>query len=337
MNRRIGGSIAVGTLVGWLGAGPIQSAAAAPQTFEGLAESATRVTELGAVLLPLMDDCSKTRRDIDKARCLGVRAYMRKRLPELSFVAAADDPQVLSVSDYDARVKGFRLRIAGCLACKAPIVAGGEKRFVTLKAPPKGATSLAAAVGVSEAAISFNDIAESAAWNRTVKPHLRTEFIFKPTDAEWTLGSGRGYAFKLLGARVFDRCTGEVVFSQPESASAASKSPDATCPGPGGGAQVSAPGVDDLPEQLDASAINAALAAIRPDTNACFEMFRMKGTAFLIFDVPGGGGNHNVTLEGTLGGTAMGLCVMEAARKAQFPRFRIDHQKFRYPVVFPVR
>ncbi len=81
-------------------------------------------------------------------------------------------------------------------------------------------------------------------------------------------------------------------------------------------------------------AINAAIAPVRGDVDACFGQFQMKGTAFLDFEVPGSGSGHVVNLSGTFGGTAMGMCVLEAARKVQFPKFRLEKQKFRYPIVF---
>lgn len=312
-------------------------AAASGDSFEALVANASGTVDLPTLVHPFVDDCKEGRRELDRARCRSTASYLKRTLHERAFVAVVTDPDVVSLSAYDARVKGFRLTLAGCLACKEPVVAGGgagrgDQRFVTLVEPTAGGESLMESVEIARASVAFDGVAQSQAWLKDVKPHLRAEFVFAPADKPWTVGPSRGFAFKLLGARVFNHCTGEVVYSKPPSSGPAEKFQEAReCDA--GDAQPVARDASGLAPQLSAQAINQGVAPAREAMEACLAKAGTKATAMVAFVVPGATGvPTSVTIQGPLGGTEAGLCVLEAARTVTFPRFARESQRFTYPV-----
>jgi hypothetical protein len=240
--------------------------------------------------------------------------------------------EALTVSSYDATVKGFRLAVSGCLACNPPVVAGGERRFVTLKTPAKGAASLRAGTELARTTVAFASAAESDRWSRAVRPKLRAEFVFQPVDDQWTAWAGRGLSFKPLAFRVFDPCTGTVVFSQPPSREAAAKDADCNAdPQPVAKAE-GLPPPDDGRDSLDPSAINSAVSKVRGDFDACIQKFPMPGTATLVFAVASTGLPQSVAVEGGPAGTALGQCLIDAGTRVRFPEFQGSAQRFKYPL-----
>jgi hypothetical protein len=225
--------------------------------------------------------------------------------------------------------------VAGCIACKQPVEVGAERRYVTLKKPGGGTLgTLPAAVEVARANISFGTAGEADAWAKAVKPYLRTELLFQPVDDPWALGPNRGYAFRLVGVRVSQRCTGEVVFSQPPSKGPA---PRENCTAVAAAAEApgkAEPAAAGTPE-LSPPAINQAMAAVKPDIDSCLKHFPTRGTSFLSFVVAGSGQPQTVTVEGPAAGTALAQCLVDAGVRAKFPSFQRDTQRFKYPVVPP--
>jgi hypothetical protein len=309
---------------------------AAASSYEELARDATPVDDVGMLVSAFVDECRGSKRDIDRARCQGVHGFLKGALPGRKFAAAVDGAQTVQVSEYDARLKGIKLSVAGCVACQSPVEvgAGRERRFVTLKAPARGGGSLAGNVEVAHTTLTFATPAESNDWSSSVRPRLRTDFVFRPADAPWTTGSSRGYAFTLLGLRVVNRCTGEVVLSQPPSKGAAEIEKDESCEARV--AKKAARDSDATPaggEDLDAGQINRAMAAVRADMDACLARSPMRGTNQLAFEVAPSGIPQKVTLEGPAAGTPLAQCLGDAGSRAKFPPIVGEVQRFKYPVI----
>src|SRR5262249_55371710 len=116
-------------------------------------------------------------------------------------------------------IKGYRVALAGCIACTKPVVVGRarERRFITLREPQKDGETLPKAVEVSQNALGFDSLPDAKRWLDKVRPLLRAEFLFQPAAAGWSSGPSRGYALKFLGGRIYNRCTGEVLASKPPS------------------------------------------------------------------------------------------------------------------------
>jgi hypothetical protein len=319
---------------------PAETPAPAPaQTFEALAKTATRTRDVPTLLGAFIDRCDAEKRPLERARCRATQSYLRGVLPSRTFVAPADDPAAIAISDYDAGVKGYHVSVAGCIACTKPVVVGRarERRFITLREPQKDAETLPKAVEVSRNTLGFDSLVDAKKWLERVRPFLRAEFLFQPADAEWSFGPSRGYALKFLGARVFNRCTGEVLASKPPSVGLADlptgSREDEACLKSFEGTVAREEGADDLklPEELPRDAIADAMTRIRPQIFACYEKYQTPGTAQLTYVVAGNGMVQSIRVGGSFDGTPTGECVLDAGKNARFPRFRAARQQFTYP------
>jgi hypothetical protein len=307
------------------------------ETYETLARNATHTQDVPTLLGAFIDRCDAEPRELERARCRTTQAYLREVLPTRTFISAADDPASISVSEYDAGIKGYHLALAGCIACTKPVVVGRakERRFITLREPQKDAETLPKAVEISRNALGFDSLPDAKKWLDKVRPFLRAEFLFQPADAEWSFGPSRGYALKLVGARVFNRCTGEVLASKPPSTGTVEVPgalEDQECLR-GGDSRTESGGDDDLslPAELPRAAIADAMSRIRPQVFACFEKYKEPGTAELTYTVAGNGMVQAIRVGGSFDGTPTGDCVLDAGKNARFPRFRAARQQFSYP------
>jgi hypothetical protein len=330
-------------LAGGLMAVPAVALAAPEATsYEAVARTAEPAPDVDALAATFANDCSRSRREIDRARCRAMQSFAGQKLPGRLYTMAVDSPNVVTVSGYDATVRGFRMKVVGCLTCDQPVqTAGGGKRFLTLKAPARDADSLGAGVSVARPDIPFDTLGEARAWETTVKPNLRAEFVFKGTGTEWNYRDHKGVAFEPVALRVYDRCTGHVVYSEPPSQDRVAVEAGLDgCGGDKAGANLAltTSGRDkedtDLPEKLGALQITDAVKEIRSDVSACDSQFRTKGTVELEFDVAGTGGSAQaVRTRGQLAGTDVAQCLLQAAHKVQFPKFQQGKQTFRYSVL----
>jgi hypothetical protein len=319
---------------------PPPSAPAAPapaDTYEALAKDAMRTRDVATLLGAFVDRCDTEKREVERARCRTTQSYLRETLPKRTFVTPADDPAVISISEYDAGVKGYHVAVAGCIACTKPVVVGRarERRFITLREPQKEADTLPKAVEVSKNTLGFDSLVEAKKWLDKVRPFLRAEFLFQPADSEWSFGPSRGYALKFVGARVFNRCTGEVLASKPPSVGLADlptgSREDAACLDAGTSAARDDDDALKLPEELPRQAIADAMSTIRPQVFACYERFKEPGTAELTYVVASNGMVQSIRVGGSFDGTPTGACVLDAGKNARFPRFKAARQQFTYP------
>src|SRR5579871_5423061 len=213
-----------------------------------------------------------------------------------------------------------------------------EPRFVTLAAPDKSAASLAAGVQVSKSTVAFNDFAAAKRWAEVQKPFLRAEFLFQPQaeGSDFTVGMAPGIALKLIGARVYNRCTGEIVVSQPPSTGFAERPApghqDPACsragqPQPMTEEQLNA---DKRPDVLSKGTINEVMEKIRPLFYGCYQKFHTPGALVLSYVVGGNGTVQSVQIGSTFAGTPTGTCAMEVAKEMRFPAFKKERQEFKY-------
>jgi len=330
-----------------LGAAPApapETAGAAPaESYETLGQGAVRTRDIATLLSPFVESCDNEKRDIDRARCQATIGYLRRTLPRRTFAFTSDEPGVVAVSDYDAAVKGYHVALAGCVACAKPITIGKAKepRLITLKIPEKDADSLLKAVSLSRNTFGFDSLADAKRWLDAERPFLRAEFLFQPqiVGDVWTYGGNRGVSLKLVGARVYNRCTGDVLVSKPPSTAMAERPgpghEDPSCAAKGRAAGEAAaappPSADDLPTQLSMALIADSMAKIRPQVFACYQQHKSPGTLELIYVVAGNGTVQSVAIGPAFAGTPTGQCVLQAAKDARFPRFKMEQQKFTYP------
>ena len=315
-------------------------AAPSSPSFEKLARGAVKTQDVGTLLAPFIDSCGGDMRELDRARCRGTTTFLRKKLPQQTFIAESNDPAAIDVSGYDAAAKGYHLALAGCIACSEPMPIGsrGEPRFVTLATPDKGAASLAAGVQVGKSVVAFNDFATAKRWGEVEKPFLRAEFLFQPQTegSDFTVGMAPGIALKLVGARVFNRCTGEILLSNPPSTGIADRPPpghqDPACARAGKLPPMSDEelAADKRPEELSKATINETMEKIRPSFYACYKKFQIPGALVLSYVVGGNGTVQSVQIGSTFAGTPTGACAMEVAKEMRFPAFKHERQEFKY-------
>ena len=327
----------------------------AASTFEELERRAAPLSDLAMLLSPFSGGCSDEgatsaapahgARPMDRDRCRVGREYLRHVLPQRTFSTVVDDPMAVALSDYDAGVKGFHLSVAGCLACSHPIQVGAarESRFVTVKQPAKvpgeKKTTLRAAVEVSKNAVGFDTLADAQAWRTETGSDLRAEFVFRSDPKDFAVDEQRGYALPMLGFRVFNRCTGEVLIARPTSdrvatlpgMSAGCQRGPRTGPAAAGGDSAASGANKNLPPRLSKTDINKAMGEIRAEVMACFDKFKVPGMAQLGYVVGGNGMILSVGVTGAFSGTPTGACLLEAGHQAKFPQFARDREQFTYP------
>jgi hypothetical protein len=355
----VGSSIAAAAAalgLGWLGSADVSAHAAAPaaqaatpaepaaatDSFEASLAAAEPAPKAEALAAPFAEDCTRARREIDRARCRGTQSFLRARLPNKTLYAVVDSSRVVSVSAYDAGARGYRVRLLGCVTCDDPVVdAQGESRYVTLAVPAKSAASLREAVVLAETTVPVENPEAGKVFEAKVKPHLRAEFLFRGDGTPWTHGGRKGVAFTPVGMRIFNRCTGDVIWSQPRSAKKVAvvedlpgcAAPAAVASAPSPARNKEAVSIPNAPEKLGASEINAAMYESRSAIDACDAQFAKTGAVELEFDLSGSGGPAQaVRVKGPLGGTPVAACLLEAVRGVKFPRFSQARQTFTYPV-----
>jgi hypothetical protein len=333
---------------------PSPTGAPAASTFEDVLGKAELLEDLQTLLVAPTGGCDEALSPIERARCEGSRAFLRRTLPGRSYWTLGDDPLVLRVGDYDPDVKGYRVSVAGCLACSKPLSLGGPgpagPRFVTLRTPaaPAAASdagaasapaqrtplaSLREAVELNRSTVGFDTESEAQSWWADASGNLQVQFVFQPAATEWTAPAGRGVSLPLLGFRVFNRCTREVLVSRPPSTNDVEMAvaPDCLERNHAGRNPRSQPAETELEESLSARDLSAAMAAIRPQVAACYARYQVPGRALLDYVVASNGTVQSVRLSGIFTGTPTGTCVMEAARGARFPKFVTVRQQFSYP------
>ena len=248
--------------------------AAEAASFEDAARTAAAAPAIESLVAPYLDDCTKARREIDRVRCRGMQTFVQKKLPLRLYTTVVDSPNVVSVSGYDAGIKGFRIRLIGCLTCEKPVQGpAAQKRFVTLKVPDQHAGNFGAASAMADSTVSFDSLLEARAWEATVKPQLRAEFVFRPTGRQWSYREHKGIAFAPVATRIFNRCTGEVLFSLPRSVARVPVEEEVDGCKPAGATSASRSdkdgldkeGLDQRPEKLGATEIVQAIKPARAD------------------------------------------------------------------------
>jgi hypothetical protein len=212
-----------------------------------------------------------------------------------------------------------------------------ERRLLTFKVPDNDAESLRAAVEISHSSVGFDSLGEARTWLEQSRPALRTQFVFQPAETQWTFGASRGYAMTLLGLRMFNRCTGEVLISRPPSTGIVDvPGDDDGCADGGHGTDTHDPhrsGVAPTPADspLSKDDIARAMNIIRPEVFTCFEKFHVPGVAQFDFEVAANGAVNKMRLTGAFSGTPTGGCLIEAGQRARFPPSSRERQQFSYP------
>ena len=211
---------------------PAAPATAAGDSFETLGAAAVRTRDIG-------DAAGVVRRPLRRREA----RHRSRPLPGHAGVPAPD-AAATDVLVHDRRSgrhrrlglrrrgQGLPRRAAGLRRLHKPVTIGGsgEPRLVTLKVPDKDADSLMKAVVDVTQHVRLRRLAEAKRWLDAERPFLRAEFLFRrrPRARTGTFGASRGFALKLLGGRVYNRCTGESCCRSRRRRAMAERPPPAT-------------------------------------------------------------------------------------------------------------
>jgi hypothetical protein len=322
--------------------------ARADAKFEQLAKDAIRVgdpAEVAALLWTATVDCTRLTDDMARRECEGVRESRAAKTAGKTFLIEGDSTSFW-IGAYDATKKGMPIGVRGCIACGEPVDIGGERKYLVTNAT--GMTIEGGALKgpeVHKAFRKFPDDASAKKWSDTVVPRLRTQFIFKIPErpAAWNQGGAKGFAVELVAFRVYDPCDGTMVCANPPSE--AEKADKAQCKGgdpsntdiEGDGGkkepEVVKPVEPVLPDKLDASDVQQAMKKAQGQVDGCYATYGVPGKADLIIEVLGDGTVKNVKLKGEFEDTPTGQCIVDAVKKATFPKFKAPSMSIKYPFI----
>jgi len=330
-----------------------QALAAPPGSYEALVAHAEVVEDLGRMLEPFTEKCTEER-DMTRRQCEVVRAYLRRVLERRVFVSGVEGGSLV-VGPYEEKSGGRTLVLYGCLACKRP-VAGDVPLFLVADAHDSKTKVKEKAVRPSGLPYPVPEVARlvvahpsqhvAETWQAEVGSKLRAELVFRLGRA-WQerlagrkeTGQGRdvrGLFVHVVGYRVYDRCTGDVLLASPQvafKASVARAQPD--CPKREVKVAASQPAArqpdPSWPYVLSVGDIRRTMDSIRGQVRACYLQFQIPGSVELEVEVGGMDGNVlSVRVGGKFEETPTGDCVTAAVSAARFPRFRAASMKVPY-------
>jgi hypothetical protein len=261
-----------------------------------------------------------------------VRDLFAEQLHAGSFVALGDG-SALSWTPWSTAEKQLGLEVEGCLACGHPIAIAGRPRFVTTRVPKaiKAGKAVGLEVGFYNVPLPSQPIA--ARFARETIPRLRVQFVFR-VGPTWVSGQGQttfeGVTFVPVAHRVFDRCTGEVLGSDPPSHKPAEAMRDASCPPLE--SELRERELRDLPDQLSRIDVVRSMRSIESKVRDCLVEFEVSGAA-TVQVVVDGGKVESLTVLPPHEKSPAGYCIKNAAEGLSFPRFRGEKMTLTYPFI----
>jgi hypothetical protein len=329
--------------------GPIAPAhAQASASYEVAAYEAQEIAshqDLAAILWAYLGSCDSIENDFGRRQCQSLRAARRAQLAGKTF-RMAGDRLALSALDFDDKKKTLELRLYGCIACSAAVTVEGQPLYVlgTGQATIFGTTVLGPVV--HSVARKFQDQAAADLWKRDVVPRARAELVFRipatPEELIWKRDLTQGVFVEIVGYRIHDPCTGQVIAAQPKSKPVA-KDPS-TCTGEDLVAlqrarEVAARPKDQgpkgpvLPEALTPVDIQETLKPAVEAAQQCYAIYGVAGEARFRIKINGNGQVTEVDQEGYFVDTPTGDCIDRAIRAVTFPRTQKASTTVNYPFV----
>ncbi len=303
------------------------------ETYEAAIADATRLSDsssLAELASTYFVECAASEGDLSLRQCQSAQRWQLEQNKNETFVAVGDEA-ALAITPYDSAEKKLGIEVHGCIACGHPVkLADGKPRFVTTRVPK--AIKAGRAIGLD---LAFHDVTlatskEANEWQKKMVPRLRVEFAFK-IGPVWKSGSFEGLTFIPVGHRVFDRCNGNVLASDPPSTGKGPLMRDSGCPEEVSEAERKAREDANLPDQLSRVDINRALAGARAKVHDCFTEFEQAGTANVQMIVDREGKIENIKVLPPFDKTPTGYCVRTSLDGVTFPRFKGEKMIIRYP------
>lgn len=221
-----GGLALVAVLVGW--AAP----ARADLGFDDLARKATEVVGvegLAALFWSQLAECKPDGDDVTRRQCEGIREARRAKVAAATFLVTADgalDPQ-----PYSEKAMSIEITVRACAACKGVELAG-ERRYIVGRGDLKVTGGRVRAAELHVGTMTFKTREEGRKWSAAIAPRLRADLLVRiPAALErWSEGGVSGYRVEVVGFRVVDPCTGQVLWAKPAAANVVADPAAAHCP-----------------------------------------------------------------------------------------------------------
>jgi len=303
------------------------------KTFEDLSKTARSTSDMEKVVGPFLQQCGAGN-ELPDLHCRAIRSYMQHKISTQVFTTTVGGG-ALTFDTYDSVKFVYPVTLNGCLTCSKPIefdpvlFAPNNKFFITAKLPTKIEGTVPRGLELGKFEISV-DPRELGKWTKNVQPFLQVQFLYRVVaEKVWDVKLGAGITLHTGGYRVFNRCTGEVLFSSP--ASAGPVTPDLrNCPDSGAKPVVEDP-TKNLPEKLVPSQILDSMKSIRDKIDVCYSQYQIPGVAEVSVSVTGKTGLvAGVKLRGAFADTPTGKCVADAVKELKFPLFKNETMTFSY-------
>lgn len=321
----------------------------AAQEYEILAYEANELktpADLAAILWSYTVACEGIDNDFARRQCAGLRKARQEQLARRTF-RMSGDRLAFSARDYDEARKGVEFKLYSCLACgKAVLVEGSEFHVLGTGERTVFGTAVLGPV-MRNAWVKAADAGAAAAWKSDAVPRLRTEFVFRIPEKEqmWKQGQVQGFVVEILGFRVYDPCTGEIIAAQPRAVPL-TRDPR-TCTGQDllalrraedearkaeEAAREAARG-PVLPEQLTPQDIQEALKPALAKAQECFAIYGVAGEGNFSITIDASGVVTGLAQQGYFADTPTGDCIADEVKKAVFPKTRKASTTVEYPFV----
>jgi hypothetical protein len=197
--------------------GALPAPARADDSFDARARGAVEVVGPEGLAALFWSQLARCGEDDDLARrqCEGVRAARRARVAATTYLYTADG--AVEPEPYDDKAMSIDVAVRACAACGKPVELGGERRFLVGRGEVKRVGGRLRAAPLRTATMTFKSRAEGAEWAARVAPRLRADFLVRiPAALEsWSEGGASGYRIEVVGYRVVDPCTGQVLWADP--------------------------------------------------------------------------------------------------------------------------
>jgi hypothetical protein len=300
------------------------SARAQKASFEDLLADAQRVDDVAEIARPFVERC-ESRDEEERRQCEGSRRFLQGHLRSGRF--ATEVHGALDIAPFQLKTKSVPVTVRGCVTCdKAAEVEGGR---VWVGATGAGRGELAK----RQVAVPVEKIKE---WHAYTAPQLRTQLIYS-LSAKPAATAPKGalpLGIEVLGWRVFNRCTGEVLWSEPASqGKVATTATLAECPRPEQPKVVSKEPTtpDARPAKLGRYEIEQALSPMKDKAKACYDQYEVSGRADVVLDIQGDGTLLAAHVRGNFEGTPTARCLLGALGGLKFPAFKAQKQTVEYP------
>ncbi len=305
------------------------TSAASAETFEEISASARKLPDASLLVFPFADAC-KLEGDLARRACQGIRAARQAALVGKRWVTTATGG--VGFGKFD--LKGTLPVIArGCILCVAS-KPEGDPWFIVSKGTLAGDAGALAGPDLGFVNQKVADEASAAKYATEMAPQLATELVFALTaDKPAAKGGASALTAEVLAWRIVDRCTGDVLASEPDSAASAAPSGKAENCGGQVGRPKDVPKDDGLPIVLSRWEVQRGMSAVRGLVQDCHKKYQIPGNANAVVEINSDGSVKSVSLKGDFVGTPTGTCLIKVVQQAKFPPFKKGPMRVDYPFI----